>query len=359
MENIKTNIAELGEIILSHKQLLPGGCRTKTGLYPPEEVEILDISKLRGIVEYEPEEFTITALAGTRLKDIVAILAKNSQYLPFDPPLINQGATLGGTVSAGLSGSGRYRYGGIRDFILGVKFLNSQGKLISAGGRVVKNAAGFDIAKLMIGSLGSLGAIIEVSFKVFPLPETFLTLVKPLTSLETALEHMVRLASQPIEYHCLDIECTQKRTDLIIRIAGISTTFSSRISRIKRLAGDFTIIEGDDDREYWSAVNEFNWLEDYPHLIKVPMTPRKMMEIYSRLREQEVKLRFIAGGNLVWIGYKDSIEALDKALKELNLAGLVILGKKNKAKIGIQTDGSFYRRLKTALDPHNRWVEVH
>jgi len=247
MNDIKTSITEFGEVIRCHKQLQPSGCQTKTGLYPSETVELLDISGLSGIIEYEPEEFTITALAGTRLLDVVKILEKNNQDLPFEPPLINRGATLGGTVAAGLSGSGRFRYGGIRDFILGVKFLDWQGRLVSAGGRVVKNAAGFDIAKLMIGSLGSLRAITEVSFKVFPLPESFITLIKPLTSLDAGLELMVKLSSLPVEIHCLDIECFPERTALVIRIAGISDTCSSRISRIKTLIGDMTIIEGKDD----------------------------------------------------------------------------------------------------------------
>lgn len=359
MNDIKTSIAELAAIIRSRKQLLPGGCRTKTGLYSEEDVEILDISGLRGIVEYEPEEFTITALAGTPLKEVVKILEKNNQYLPFDPPLIEQGATLGGTVSAGLSGSGRFRYGGIRDFILGVKFLDWQGRLISAGGRVVKNAAGFDMAKLMIGSLGSLGALTEVSFKIFPLPESFMTLVKPLTSLDAGLELLSRLLSQPAEIHCLDFDCSREKIELVIRIAGIHDTFPSRISKFKEIIGDVTIIEGKDDDKYWSNVNGFVWLENQTHLIKVPITLRRIPQIHTRLSEQDIKLRYVAGGNLLWIGYKGDLEALDRILIELNLTGLVILGKNNKAKIGIQGDGSFYKRLKTAFDPLNRWVEVH
>jgi len=83
-----------------------------------------------------------------------------------------------------------------------------------------------------------------------------------------------------------------------------------------------------------------------------------MLQIHSKLREQDFKLRFIAGGNLVWIGCQEGVEAIDKTLTELNLAGLVILGENNRAKLGIQTDGPFYKRIKTAFDPQNRWVEV-
>ena len=95
---------------------------------------------------------------------------KQGQYLPFDPMLSAAGATIGGTVAAGISGPGRYRYGGIRDFLLGVQFISSDGAVINAGGKVVKNAAGFDIPKLLVGSLGRLGVMTELTFKVFPQP---------------------------------------------------------------------------------------------------------------------------------------------------------------------------------------------
>ena len=104
------------------------------------------------------------------------MLAEHGQYLPFDPPLAAAGATLGGTVAAGLSGPGRYRYGGVRDFVLGVRFVDGMGNLVRGGGKVVKNAAGFDFPKLMVGSLGRLGVLAELSFKVFPQPPAFATL---------------------------------------------------------------------------------------------------------------------------------------------------------------------------------------
>ena len=105
---------------------------------------------LRGIVEYEPEEFTFTALAGTPVaRDRARRWREQGQYLPFDPLLAEAGATLGGTVAAGVSGPGRFRYGGVRDFILGVRFVDGLGRLLRMGGKVVKNAAGFDSAQVL------------------------------------------------------------------------------------------------------------------------------------------------------------------------------------------------------------------
>ena len=113
---------------------------------PPEGVVPLVVSGLRGIVEYDPEELTITALAGTPVRVVQEALAAHGQHLPFDPPLARAGATLGGVVAAGTSGSGGHRHGGVRDFIIGARFVDGTGALVGAGGRVVKNAAGFDLA---------------------------------------------------------------------------------------------------------------------------------------------------------------------------------------------------------------------
>src|SRR6185503_15751320 len=132
---------------------LPRGGGTKDALSSAGgETTRLDLGGCAGIVEYAPSEFTVTALAGTPIAEMVAALGERGQYLPFDPILVEAGATLGGTIAAGVSGSGRARYGGIRDFILGVRFLDGGGTLVRGGGKVVKNAAGFDLPKLMVGS---------------------------------------------------------------------------------------------------------------------------------------------------------------------------------------------------------------
>src|SRR5262249_53592058 len=157
---------ELAEAVQSSPKLLAVGARTKPGL---SEVDWprLSTARLKGIVEYNPSEFTFTALAGTPVKEIAAALAERRQYLPFDPMLVDAGATLGGTVGAGLNGPGRFRFGGIRDFILGIRFVDGRGQLLRMGGKVVKNAAGFDLPKFFVGSMGRFGVLGELTFKVF------------------------------------------------------------------------------------------------------------------------------------------------------------------------------------------------
>jgi glycolate oxidase FAD binding subunit len=128
----------------------------------------LDARAYSGIVEYDPAELVITARAGTPLADIEAALAERGQMLPFEPPHFGAGATLGGCVAAGLAGPRRPYTGSPRDFVLGVELMDGRAQVLQFGGRVMKNVAGYDVARLMAGSLGTLGLILSVSLKVLP-----------------------------------------------------------------------------------------------------------------------------------------------------------------------------------------------
>ncbi|HEV3106146.1 MAG TPA: glycolate oxidase subunit GlcE [Trinickia sp.] len=138
--------------------------------------EILDTRAYRGIVSYDPAELVITARCGTPLAEIEATLAEHKQMLAFEPPHFGRGATLGGSIAAGLAGPRRASAGAARDFVLGVALMNGQGEVLRFGGQVVKNVAGYDVARLMAGSLGTLGLILEVSLKVLPRPAAEATL---------------------------------------------------------------------------------------------------------------------------------------------------------------------------------------
>jgi len=136
----------------------------------------LAVSAYRGIIAYEPTELVITARAGTPLAEIEAAMREQGQMLGFEPPHFSGGATLGGCVAAGLSGPRRAYAGAVRDFVLGVRMLDGRGTDLSFGGQVMKNVAGYDVSRLLTGSLGTLGVILEVSLKTLPLPPAELTL---------------------------------------------------------------------------------------------------------------------------------------------------------------------------------------
>jgi glycolate oxidase FAD binding subunit len=159
--------------------------------------ELLEMSAYSGVVEYEPSELVITARAGTPLASVEHTLAEAGQMLACEPPHFGADATLGGCVASGFSGPRRAAAGSVRDFVLGVKTMNAHGEVASFGGRVMKNVAGFDLARLMTGSFGTLGLILEASLKVLPLPEREVTLRYGFDEV-TAIEVMNRWAAQPL-----------------------------------------------------------------------------------------------------------------------------------------------------------------
>jgi len=132
--------------------------------------EILDVRGWRGIVDYEPSELVISVRCGTPLSEVEAALGANQQFLAFEPPGFGADPTIGGVIAAGLSGPRRMFAGAARDFVLGTRLLTAQGELLRFGGQVMKNVAGFDVSRLLCGSLGIFGILAEVSLKVLPLP---------------------------------------------------------------------------------------------------------------------------------------------------------------------------------------------
>ena len=170
--------------------------------------QILTITGHQGIVNYEPSELVITARAGTTLQELSQTLATQGQCLAFEPPYFGESATWGGTIACGLSGPARPYRGAARDFVLGVKCLNGKGEILRFGGQVMKNVAGYDVSRLMVGALGTLGVLLEISCKVLPLPVEEITLVKAVTSEAAALEQMIFWGNQtvPLTASCFDGE---------------------------------------------------------------------------------------------------------------------------------------------------------
>ena len=159
--------------------------------------ELLDVRPIAGVVDYEPSELVVTVRAGTRLRELQALLAERGQCLPFEPPQFGVGSTIGGAVAAGLSGPARASVGSLRDYVLGVQIVNGKGELLTFGGQVMKNVAGYDVSRLMAGSLGTLGVIVQVSLKVLPVPPAERTLVFELSE-TSARQQLNRWGGQPL-----------------------------------------------------------------------------------------------------------------------------------------------------------------
>jgi glycolate oxidase FAD binding subunit len=151
-----------------------GGTKSFYGETPAGEP--LDVRVLEGISSYEPTELVVTARCGTKLSDLEAVLAEKGQCLPFEPPHFGPGTTVGGMVAAGLAGPARAAVGGVRDYLLGATLLNGKAEVLSFGGQVMKNVAGYDVSRLLAGSMGALGVILETSLKVLPVAPATVTL---------------------------------------------------------------------------------------------------------------------------------------------------------------------------------------
>jgi glycolate oxidase FAD binding subunit len=163
----------------------------------PPQGEVLDTSALTGIASYEPSELVVTVHAGTPLSQLEALLAEHGQCLPFEPPHFAGGATVGGMVAAGLSGPARASAGSVRDYVLGVTMINGRGELLTFGGQVMKNVAGYDVSRLLTGALGTLGLIAQVSLKVLPVAPAEATLKFEMDQAE-ALSRLNAWGGQPL-----------------------------------------------------------------------------------------------------------------------------------------------------------------
>lgn len=227
--------------------------------------EVLDTRPLSGITSYEPSELVVTVRAGTPLAELEAVLAERGQMLAFEPPLFAEHgavATVGGMVAAGLSGPARSSAGAVRDYVLGVTLLNGQGQLLTYGGQVMKNVAGYDVSRLMAGSLGTLGLLVEVSLKVLPRAVAESTLLFELDEAE-ALTQLNRWSAQPLP---INASCWHQGV-LMLRLRGAQAAVNAAHTT---LGGQ--LMQAETER-FWSVLREqsapFFQLQDGEALVRL------------------------------------------------------------------------------------------
>jgi glycolate oxidase FAD binding subunit len=189
--------------------------------------EPLDVRPLTGISSYEPTELVVTARAGTSLAELEATLAEQGQCLPFEPPRFGPGGTVGGMVAAGLSGPARAAVGSLRDYVLGATLLNGRGEVLSFGGQVMKNVAGYDVSRLLVGSLGVLGVLCEVSLKVLPCATATQTLRFNMDE-AAALKCLNEWGGQPLP---LNASAWWEGT-LVVRLSGAAAAVQAAQARL-------------------------------------------------------------------------------------------------------------------------------
>ncbi|SFU27931.1 glycolate oxidase subunit GlcE [Pseudoduganella namucuonensis] len=211
---------------------------------------VLDTRAYSGVVDYEPTELVITARCGTPLADIEALLARHGQMLAFEPPRHGEASTIGGVVAAGLSGPRRASAGAVRDFVLGAKLVNGKGELLNFGGQVMKNVAGYDVSRLLAGSMGTLGLIAEVSLKVLPLPVREATLRFAMDEIE-ALRRLNQWAGRPLP---LSASCWLGGV-LYLRLSGAEAAVTAAVAGLGAEAGGVAVGE-EDAAVFWSRLRD-------------------------------------------------------------------------------------------------------
>jgi glycolate oxidase FAD binding subunit len=359
-------IGELQEAILAYPALRVRAGGTKSaplGEDSGQSPVTLDVRGLSGITEYSPDECVVTAQAGTPLSDIEKQLAAHGQYMPFDPPLVGAGGTIGGTVAAGVSGSGRYRYGGIRDFVIGARVVDGEGRLIRSGGKVVKNAAGFLLHHGLVGSLGRFGVLTVVTFKVFPLPEAFATLQVACGSVERAAVLARSLEARRFDLAAIDFNGAGT---MWIRVAGRQSALAPRMAALRDAIGaDTELFEADQDAQMWAQAREWGSGHErrergsghereraagHENRLKIAAPFRNWQDLGPSVREQ----RHLCGGNFAFIDVHD-LTPVSAGLAAAGARAVVVRGRQAGTRVGVVAHNAFEERVRRVLDPRNRF----
>jgi len=299
--------------------------------------EPVEMAAYNGVVAYEPKELVLTVRAGTTLAEVERVLDAERQMLPFEPPHFGAGATIGGAVAAGLSGPRRPYAGSVRDFVLGARIVNGKGEDLAFGGRVIKNVAGYDVSRLMAGSLGTLGILTEISFKVLPKPAEETTLVFEMDEGD-AIRQANQWAGQP-----LPISATSWQDGVLrVRLSGAAPAIAAARTRMG----------GQESRDaaHWHALREQQlpfFRADTLWRVSVPQT-REPLDLGGARPVVEW------GGGVRWIAGAQDPLALRSTVERAGGHATIFRGADKSA-------GAFHplkpailkihKRLKAAFDP--------
>ena len=300
--------------------------------------EVLSTQQHRGIINYEATELVVTARGGTPLSEIEATLAEHNQMLPFEPPCFGEAATLGGTIACGLSGPRRPYAGAARDHVLGCRVLTGKGDVLHFGGEVMKNVAGYDVARLMTGAMGTLGLLLDISLKILPRPATEVTLRLSMSTNE-ALQVMNHWAGQPVPLSA----AAHDGESLFLRLSGAT----SAVTHAQQLIGGEPLAHAED---YWQSIREhthpfFNDERPLWRLSLAPAHPPLTLEGNTLLDW---------GGAQRWLLSSEKPEVIRHAVEETGGHATLFRQRNTKTEIFHPLPNNMkqlHQRLKQAFDP--------
>ncbi len=308
--------------------------------------DLLDTRPHTGVVSHEPSELVVTAKAGTPLEELEQVLAERRQHLPFEPPHFGP-ATIGGCVASGLAGPRRIQTGRVRDFVLGAQLLDGRGRLLTFGGQVMKNVAGYDVSRLLAGSLGILGVIAEVSIKVLPRPAVEQTLTLQCSQGE-ALSLARQWAGLP-----LPVSATAWQGGILrVRLSGVDTAVTVAA---RQIGGE--LLDDAAATHFWRALREhtlpFFEGDDRP-LWRITL-PAAAGALQTGAREEDDCLLEWNGLVRWWRGDQSAPAVRERAVR---LGGEATLFRHGDGSTAVFNPPSaavlgLHRRLKQAFDPDN------
>lgn len=298
-------------------EILGGGTRPAGN--PVADSKRVSVSRISGIDLYEPGALTIVARAGTPLAEIEAALAAEGQHLPFEPAdhtglFATRGkSTIGGVVAAGVSGPRRIQAGGVRDALIGVRFVTGEGEIVKNGGRVMKNVTGYDLVKLLAGSHGTLGILTELSFKVLPKPETAATLLIEGLDDERAVKALAAALGSPFDVSgaAHDPRGDGGRPLTMIRIEGFQKSVAYRSDSLRQLLAEsgaagaaMTVETGSQPvADRWNAIRDVGAFHDQAGAVwRLSVKPSDGPRIVEAIgASMDVRALYDWGGGLVWL----------------------------------------------------------
>jgi glycolate oxidase FAD binding subunit len=329
---------------------------------------IISTAGLMGILDYDPGELTLTARAGTPMAEVESALAQHGQYLPFDPLFSASGATVGGTVTAGLTGPRRMRYGGLRDFVIGIEYLNAEGQRVRSGGKVVKNAAGYDFSKLFCGSMGSLGLITQVSFKVFPTPQARITLLINMPNVAAVKAAFRVLQHSPAEVSAVDVWPVGTLPDvpdtgagytLAVLIEGASASLEGRASVIQKAlyaVAVTQISDGEEQSKLWETLRDLVWISNAETILKLYLPSTRVSDLDAILAQHVARRVYSVAGNVAWASLNGDPARLSSALATNEISAAVWRSPIPSLDIlPALPSVAMVQRVKRAFDPTNRF----
>jgi glycolate oxidase FAD binding subunit len=352
----------------------PRGGGTKMGLgNPPRRVDlILSTARMDRIIEHVPGDQIVRVQAGVKLQDLQENLAESDQMLGVDPP--EEGATVGGTVAANSSGPRRLRYGTIRDLIIGVKVVLADGTVAKAGGKVVKNVAGYDLSKLFTGSLGTLGVIAEANFRLHPIRETARTVfleVDDHAKIANAVQELTHSSLSQFVLDALEMRWEGGRGVIAALFEGIEPAVeaqSSAATEVLRSHGEANVLDEDDGEEFWERFARRPWDAGDVGL-KIGSPPSDLTAVLDSVvgaaerAGVEVSLSGHAGTGVTFAGLSGGEDALVEVIEEvreirLRRGGSVVVQEAPltiKERLDVWGSGGDYlgltRRVKEKFDP--------